>query len=129
MEQEACRSQGDLPPRGCCDWRPALSAESLYDHVLAWGQWDDVAGERFERAARGCGLVFCAILSGCVVLVGVLVWGGAFATGARWPGAPPQASKDNNAGQKKPPHHSSQQKSREKDAHAERMHARTVRQQ
>src|SRR5260370_36105955 len=87
--QKACRSQGDLHPRGRCDRCPALSAESLYDHVLAWGQWDGLGSERFELAGTRHGRLFLGVSAGCCGMGAVLVWRGAVWTQASVPGTLP----------------------------------------
>src|SRR2546428_570379 len=89
MEQETCRSQGDLYPRGRCDRCPALSAESVYDHVLAWGQWDGLCSERFELAGTRHRCLFHGVSAGRCGVGAVLVWRGAVWTQVRVPEALP----------------------------------------
>ena len=66
-----------------------LSAESVYDHVLARSQWDDIAGERFERACARHGHLFHGVSAGHCGMGAVLVWHGAVWTQIRWPGTLP----------------------------------------
>jgi hypothetical protein len=63
--------------------------ESLYDHVLAWGQWDGFCGERFERAGTWYGCLFHGVSAGRCGVGTVFIGCSDCRTPVRWPGTLP----------------------------------------